>query len=191
MLLQPTKTTLTGIAPVFKDIRGVFSGGFSLVTTGFNLNVELPAGSMLKVDEEARTATPIKTGKLLETNSATGLVLSPGTHFQAGDYVAKTVGGKAYEVSSVTKNTDNDYLVIASAIDSGATGSAVFESSATGATAAAIKTLPNAISQFSVNMLSGGEISAVYNADVYDKTMQPHVDGHLANMDHIFFTKSY
>ena len=192
MGLSPVKATVATGIPKFATILEVLTGGFTIQTTGFTTGVTLPAGSLLNVDESARTATLVKTAKLSKAygGSATGLYLEKGHHFIAGEYIGVTVGAKAYVISTITAGTTEDYLVIATAIDAGATGAVVLDSSATGSSAAAIKTAPNALSQFDVDIASGESVSAVIRGTAYKNRVQSHVAGHLTTINHIHFSDS-
>lgn len=193
MSLSPVKTTSDTGIPVFANVIETLTGGFSVYTTGFTADAELPAGSMLYVNEATRVATPIKTAVVASTyaGSGTGIVVEQGHHFAAGNFIAKTVGAKAYEITAIVAGASSDTIQIKTAIDSAATGAVLFQSSATGSTSAAISTYPNALSHFSTTIASGEFVSAVVRGTVYANRMQPYVSGHLTNLKHIHVSTSY
>jgi len=67
MALKPKSETVGAVYDVFVKVFELLTGGFSISPDGFNKDVKLPKGSLLKVDEDTRTATPIKTAVLTAT----------------------------------------------------------------------------------------------------------------------------
>jgi len=192
MSLSPVKTTLGSGIPTFASVLETLTGGFSFATTGFTTGADVPAGSFLYVDEAARTATLAKTAVLKATGGGTGHKVAKGHHFIVGDYLALTVGAKAYAITGITTtNASHDRLIVGTAIDNGATGAVLWASSATGATSAAIKNLPNALSLFGTTLGSGEMVTAVIRGTAYRNRLQKHVTGHLAGLKHIHVSTSY
>ena len=192
MGLTPEKTTLTGQIPVFVNPK-VLPGGFNVTATGFN-EVMLPQGSLLKVDEEARTATLVKTAVLAKTGSGTGQYVKKGHHLAVGDRIMLDGGSAAYTIKSITTtHADHDYMTIGSAIDDGGTGDVLYEAVASGSAPASIKvkTVANALSHLATLIKSGEFVSAVVGGMAYKKRIQAHSDQHLADVKHIVFTESY
>lgn len=185
MSLSPVKTTVSAGIPVFSNVQEVFAGGFSLVTTGFASDVELPAGSLLKVDEAARTATPVKTAVCGATGTATTVYALDGHHFAVGDYIG--YGATAANITAITDGTgDYDGMDI---IDVGTAGGNLSVSSAgdvfwDAATAGAtgVKTAPNTLSQFAVTIEDGATVSAVRRGTAYKNRIQDHVTALTATL---------
>jgi hypothetical protein len=184
MALQPVKTTGRTGVPVFAKILEFFTGGFSLTVTGFNSDVNLPSGSLLKVDEEARTALPIKTA-VAGTAGASGVAyVNTGHHFQVGDVIGVNVGGTAAIITAVADGTSTFVgwsKISASGIPAAASGDILFE--ATGASGtAAIKTIANSLLIYDTLIETGATVTALRRGTAYKKRLQSHQTGHLADL---------
>lgn len=190
MSLKLSKETGATSVPVFSKVLELFTGGFSLTTTGFP-GMTLPKGALLKVDEAARTATPIKTAKVVKGGGGTTTILVERGHFfQAKDKVGKTVDAKAYAIGAIAASGDYDQLTIQTAIDTATAGDVLFESTAAGPTAAEIKTVANAIARYDSYLEAGNSVTAALRATVYKNRVQPHQAGHLADVEFIHFSAS-
>lgn len=193
MSLQPVKEEMSGGIPIFSKVYELLTGGFSLTSStlsGFN-EVELPEGSLIRVDEDARTATPIKTAKVpAGGGGTTGILIEKGHFFKVGDVVGKTVGQKAYAITTLTEGTDSDKIVVSTAIDAATAGDVLFESSVRGESGSAIKTVANALVRYRSYLKAGYGVTAALRATVYAKRVQPHQSGHLADVDFIHFSES-
>lgn len=178
MSLTPTKDTVSGGIPVFSNVQEVYAGGFSLQVTGFNSGVELPAGSFLKVDEEARTATPVKTAVCGATGTSTNIYAKDGHHFVVGDYIAYGATGAVIEsIADGTGDKDGmDRINVGTAEGNLSVSSAgdVFWNSATGGNTG-VAVIPNTLSRFAVTIESGATVTAVRRGTAYDKRIQKHV----------------
>ena len=185
MSLKPVKQTLAGGIPVFAKVLEVFTGGFSLVTTGFNVgaDVVLPAGSFLTVVESTRLATPIKTADIATSGAeGTGHSIPSGHHFAVGDHVARIVGRGAHAITAIYDVGAYDRIVLATTIGNGiATGPVLWVSSAQGTDKAAVQT-PNALSMYDVVMESGGGVAVLRRGTAYKNRIQAHVSGHLTTL---------
>jgi len=197
MALQPVLTETSGRIPVFSKILEVLTGGFSFASvSGFNTNVILPAGSLIKVDEAARTATLIKTGVIYSGTSTTSLKVTPGHHFAAGDVVALGTGtGKsAHSISTITEGTDYDTFTIATAIEGSTGGAVLFEASAiaTASQEVAVKTVANALTYLPVTIEAGGFVSALVRGTAYKNRIQANNSAHLADLpEGLYLSESY
>ena len=196
MSLSPIKTTVGGTAPVFAKVFELFTGGFSITTTGFNTGVTLPAGSLLKVSESARTATLVKTAKLTTNTEAANDVaktfyVSEGHHFAVGDHIGWD-GQPHQEITAIESNSTGIKVTATGATAAAvATGVVIFESG-TGVGTATVKTVANALSAYDTTIESGGFVAALRRGTAYKNRVQPHVAGHLADINaSIQFSESY
>ena len=175
MGLQPVKTISTGGIPVWIDIKQLYPGGFTLVTTGLNTANLVVAGTPLLVSETARTATVVKTAILQAdaADNATTYRVLKGHHFAVGDYLAQVVGGKAYAITAIdTSNAAYDVLTVGTTLGVALTatdGIVLFQSSATGAAAAALTATPNALLQSDCAVESFTGVNAVMQGLVYER----------------------
>ena len=194
MSLSPRESTVSAVAPVFAKVFELFTGGFSITTTGFNTGVTLPAGSLLKVSESARTATPIKTAKTTQTSGSQKIhYVETGHHFAVGDYIGQTNGPAQTILTIASTIASGDKITASGAATGGtaATGAVLFQAS-TGAGTAAVKTVANALSAFDTTVESGGFVAALRRGTAYKNRVQPHVAGHLADINaSIQFSESY
>jgi hypothetical protein len=185
MSLNLTRETVDAGIPVFSKIIELFTGGFSLTVTGFNTGVKLPKGSLLVVNEAARTAVPVKTAVSAGTgvlSSATAHLVEGGHHFQVGDIIGHVVGGGAYPISQIIASGSNDILVVGTSIAIAPEGRVFFQSSALGTDQAAISASPNALSFFDVLIESGASVAALRRGTAYKNRIQAHQAGHLTSL---------
>lgn len=158
--------------PIWQGKPKLYLGGFKLVTTYLNDGCTLYDGTPVTISETARTATVLKTARAYDTatNSATDYKVYKGHHFAVGDYFAHTVGGKAYAITAIDTTTSSDYdtisvgttlNVVVAAMD------AFFQSSATGASNAALNTTPNGLTYGDVTVGTNTPVSVAYAGAVY------------------------
>ena len=198
MGLNLVKQTIGAVAPVFVKVFELFTGGFSLSTSGYNSGTKVPAGSLIKVDEDARTATILKSAKLTaDMPSSTALKITTDSHFQVGDYVHMEDWATSYSVASITEGDDEDYLVITTGIGdytAVGTGDVVYQvEAATVQAEVELTTVANGVVRYDTYMGdtgSGDEVTVVSRGTVYGNRLQAHIDGHLADLDHIRISKS-
>lgn len=175
MSLNLKKTVMAGGTVVWKKILEVFDGGFTLETDGFVDGTVLPEGSLLKINEATRKATPVKTGVTGKTGTAKNLYVVQGHHFQVGDYIVAD-GATAVAIKSISPTGELDHIVTATGIGATATGAIVLNS-ATGGTGVAFKTAPNAISLFDTKIEAGASVAAVRRGTAYSRRIQAHTAG--------------
>lgn len=144
MSLGFQRTLNTNSIPVWqgldKDIQ-LAQGGFALNSTGLAQGAIIPAGTPVVFDEAARTAT-IVGGSTLQanaTNIATTYRVNKGHTHKVGGYLAAATGGAAYAITAIDpSNALYDVLTVGTTLGVALTaGTGLFESSATGASAAA------------------------------------------------------
>jgi hypothetical protein len=105
-------------------------------------------GSPLYVNYSTRKAVLVKTAKVYANVGSTGVSIKvyKNHELNVGEYLAKTVGGTAYAISSITTtNADYDTVVVGTTLGALTAGDILFESSATGASAAAEKYTVNSL----------------------------------------------
>lgn len=174
MSLNLKKTVMAAGTVVWKKILEVFDGGFTLETDGFVDGAVLPEGSLLKINEATRKATPVKTGVTGKTGTAKNLYVVQGHHFQVGEYVI--TGSTGAVIESISPTGELDHIVTATGIGTTATGAIVLNS-ATGGTGVAFKTVPNAISLFDTKIEAGASVAAVRRGTAYSRRIQAHTAG--------------
>lgn len=174
MSLNLKKTVMAAGTVVWKKILEVFDGGFTLETDGFVDGAVLPEGSLLKINEATRKATPVKTAVTGKTGTAKNLYVVQGHHFQVGDYVI--TGATGAVIKSISPTGELDHIVTATGIGATATGAIVLNS-ATGGTGVAFKTAPNAISLFDTKIEAGASVAAVRRGTAYSRRIQAHTAG--------------
>jgi hypothetical protein len=174
MGLQPVRTIAAGDVQVWQNVFETASGGFTLDTTGLTT---LATGSVLKAglpigfDESTRKARVIKLATLYAnaTNSATTYQVLKGHNIIVGEYIAVTVGGAAYAVTAIdsTTNTTHDVLTVGTTLGVAITaGTALFQSSATGASAAAYIVTPRGLLYEETTPAAGETLSVVIRGTV-------------------------
>ena len=193
MALTPKKETVGAVYDVFVKVFELFTGGFSISPDGFNKDVKLPKGSLLKVDEDDRTATPIKTAVLTATAAAeaSGLFVESGHHFQVGDHIALDNGGSAHQITVA----DDEYIAIEDKagdnLGTGVPGDVLFHAGGTAdAGSAEIDTKPNGILRYDTTIATGEFATVAIRGTVYKNRIQDHIDDHLDDLSHIHFSES-
>lgn len=170
MSIQPKKTTVDDGIVVFKEILETASGGFRLDTTGLVADSYVPKGSPIGFNEATRVATVQITAELHTdaTNTATTYQVKKGHLFAVDKYLAQVAGGKAYAITAIdTSNANYDVLTVGTTLGVAlVAGDVLFESSATGATAAAYKTTVKGLLHFDTKVEAGAEVSAVIRGTV-------------------------
>jgi len=188
MSLSPIRSTVNAGIAVFKKILEVFDGGFSLTITGFNTSsdwaseITLDEGSLLLIDEEARTATPVKTALCGATGTATTVYVASGHHFQVGNYLG--YGGTGARISTITASATLGLDVIVTstgAFSISSAGDVFWNAAAIGATGTALIT-PNALSLYPVKIETGATVAAVRRGTAYKKRIQNHTTALVADL---------
>lgn len=136
----PTKTTVGVVIDVFSTVLETATGGFNLDNTNLADDVVVPAGSPIAFDESTRVAKVLKTAIVYEDagNTATALKIKKGHLLKTGEIVGAVIGGKAYAGTLDTSNADYDVFTVATTLGVALTaGDVLFQSSASGASAAA------------------------------------------------------
>ncbi len=196
MGLQPIKDTIADAIPVFVKNLELFAGGFSLVSTTLREDVVLPKGSLYRVDEATRQATPVKTAQMYGSAAPgqTALRVVTADWFSVGDRIGKE-NGTASAISAIeATGGDYDVITIATAFVSIVTPSKKLLSLATGdvllhtvltGSAGTIVTTANTISAVGVKAgktsLSEG-LTMLRRGTAFKNRLQPHLAGHISNL---------
>lgn len=134
--------------PVFIEIHSDFKGGGTLDNTGLVDKSLLRAGTFVNFDENTRLVKVLKTAVLVEdaTNIATAYKIAKAVNNQnhvlaSSDVVSAVIGGKAYDISNIdTSNVDYDVITLGTTLGVAlTTGTVLFQSAASGASAGAFK----------------------------------------------------
>lgn len=191
--------------PVWMRDKGMLlaQGGFALVTTGLQDLDVLPRGTPLVFDEATRLATPLRTGVLFADAGNTDVTypvkksLNPNQPlFKVGDYLAAIAGGKAYAITAIdsTTYTDHDVLTVGTTLGVALTaGATLFNSTATGASAAAFPAINGLLYEETLVQLGGFKqsVSAVIRGTVYARRV-PYTTAlaALSGLDDIIYSQS-
>jgi hypothetical protein len=188
--LLPVKTTLDNGIPVFQSRIESAQGGFVLDHATLTVGDTVKAGQPLGYDESTRVAKVVKLAKVYEnaTNSATDIKVYKGHHFKVGDYIAFIVGDAAYAITVIdTSNAAYDLITVGTTLGDALTAdtSVLFQSSATGAAAAAYSVTAKGLLYQDTVVASGASVSVVIRGTVYErrvtlasaavKTALPHI----------------
>lgn len=199
MGLQIVKSEGVDSQEVFQKILEVPTGGFALVNSEL-VQTGIDAGCPLYINEATRLAYVVKTATLQAdaANDATTYKLNKGHNFKVGDYVAFAVGGTAYAITAIDTTTSADYdeITVGTTLGVGYTaadGDVMFESGATGATAAAYKYTTNALLKNYTKVGVNESCSAVVRGTVYSNRLPYAISTAMktALTDRIIFSLSY
>lgn len=192
-----TKTSATQGVPVFNGKVETVSGGFKLDTSVLPADAYVEPGMPLGFDESTRIAKVVKLAivQANATNSATDIRVKKGHLFQVGDNVGAAVGGAAYDITAIdTSAADYDVLTVSTTLGVALTAdtSVLFESSATGAAAAAYAVTARGLNYMSTKVETGADVAAVYDGVVYERRITGGMtDAVKALIPKVFFSQSY
>ena len=199
MGLTPIRTTIAGAIPVFQKVIELFKGGFHLNRpVGFVDGIDLPAGTLLKVDESTRVAIPIKVAVTTQTAASdTAIYVETGHPFVASDIIAvngHSTAGKIISVKTTTASGDKIAVNTVFTTTSSCTGERTVYHTATAGTTLTLHTIPNGILAYDSTLSTGEEASVLLRGTVYKNRanpLQPHlIDAHFAGLDHIYVSES-
>ena len=180
MALGPSKQTIGDSIPKLYKWFELYAGGFSIVSTNLQDGVTLPAGSLFKVDESTRQATPIKTAKMATNATATQLTFTvdDASYFKAGDLIT-TVGGSAAHIQSIAANVISVATSVGTAI---ATGVVLYKAAAAGG--AVLAGTANTLSAYDVKVNGNLQsfVTVLRRGTAYKRRIQPHLAGNLTNI---------
>lgn len=174
MSLQPVRTSKSHDTQVWQRVYETAQGGFTLDTTGLTT---LAAGSVLRAglpvgfNESTRKARVIKIGVLYENeaNNETAYKLLKGHNFIVGEHFGATVGSAAYTISTIdSSNADYDVVTIGTTLGVALTaGTPVFQSAASGASAAAYIATPRGLLYQDTDPVAEEPVAVVIRGTVY------------------------
>jgi hypothetical protein len=196
MSLQPVKTIVNTGIPVFQnpDDMQLVQGGFTLDTTGLILNNSIAAGHPMYYDEATRKAKPVKCAELYAnaTNVATTYQVKKGHTFGIGDFMAFIVGGAAHTITAIdTSNALYDVITVDVTLGTvQVAGDVLFQSSAAGAAAGAVKDVAKGVLFSDTNIAVDEPLSVVVEAMVYERRVQKASSYAKANMPNIIYSQS-
>ncbi|HRQ17708.1 MAG TPA: hypothetical protein PL085_11570 [Agriterribacter sp.] len=195
-MLKITKETLSGGIPVFQSVFETAQGGFVLDSTGLPEGFTIPAGTPISYDESTRKAKPLITATVYETagGSATAYKVKKGhaAGFVAGQYVAGSVGGAAYAITTIdTSNANYDVINVGTTLGAIAEGAAIFRSSATGASAGALMVSPRGLLYEDTEAEEGIDLAVVIRGTVYARRTPAVVAEVKALIPNIIYSQSF
>lgn len=196
MGLQPVKTSSgTGI-PVFQTRLEMAQGGFVLDDSTLTAGNTVKAGQPLGFDESTRKAKVVKLAKVYENaiSSATAIKVYKGHHFKVGDYIAKTAGSAAYAITVIdTSNASYDTLTVGTTLGVALTADTdvLFQSSATGASAAAYSVTAKGLLYEDTVVEAGAAVGVVLRGTVYERRVTLATAAVKAAIPHIIYSQSF
>lgn len=172
-------------------------GGFTLDAGPYSKGDVIKGGSPFGFDESTRKATKVLTATLTAdaADDATKYDVKKGHGLAVGDYVGATEGGAAYAISAIdTSNADYDELTLGTTLGVALiAGTALFQSSATGATAAAVKTTARGLLYEDITITGGNQdVAIVIRGTVYENRIDVIPDAVKSDLPAtILFSQSY
>lgn len=194
--LQPVKTTVNGGIQAFQKVIENAQGGFVLDHSTLTVGDTVKAGHPLSLNEATRKANVVKLAKVYEnaTDSATAIKVYKGHHFKVGDYIAKTAGSAAYAITAINiSNASYDTLTIGTTLGAALTADTdvLFQSSATGASAAAYSYTAEGLLYEDTDVAAGTSVSVVLRGTVYERRAPAVTAAVKATLPHIIYSQSY
>lgn len=178
---------------IFQKVLETARGGFTLDTSGLTEGDTVAAGTPVQFDETTRKAKVLKTAKVYENAgaAATQYKVEKGHNLAVGDKVGKTVGGAAYAITAIdTSNADYDVITVGTTIGAATAGDALFQSSASGATAGALNVSANGLLYDDVEVSEDASLSVVLRGTVYARRIAVPSDVQ-SDLPLIIFSNSY
>ncbi len=195
MGLTLTREKSTGGIPIFQQVPENAQGGYVLDATGLTAGVLVPAGTVMGASDSTRLAKPLKVAQVYENaiSSATAIKVLKGQLFIVGDYVAKTVGGAAYAITAIDQtNAAYDLLTVGTTLGVALTvGDSLFQSSATGATAAVYAVVAKGLLYQGVYVGVNESLSIAIRATVYARRIPIVTTEIKALLPNIIFSQSF
>lgn len=193
--LQPTKTTVAKGLPVWIKRLENAQGGFVLDHAPLAVGNTVEAGTPVAINEATRKANVVKTAKVYENaaSNATAIKVYKKHHFKVGDYIAVAVGGAAYAITAIdTTNAAYDTITVGTTLGVALTAdtSVLFQSSATGASAAAYSYTANGLVYEDTTVASGCSVSVVLRGTVYERRVPPATAAIKTALPHIIYSQS-
>ena len=184
----------TGGVPIFQQVPENAQGGYVLDTTGLTAGLLVPAGTVMGTDATTRLAKVLKVAKVQANagNTDVAIRVEKGHLFIVGDYLAAVVGGKAYAITVIdATNAAYDVLTVGTTLAVALTaGDALFQSSATGATASVYATVAKGLLYQGVYVGANEALSIAIRATVYARRI-PVVTAEIkALLPNIIFSQS-
>lgn len=176
-MLGITKKVSNNGVEVFQEIDSMIQGGFTLDTSNLSALVltvggaVIPAGSMVAFNEATRLVQVVKSATIQSASQAGDLTLKvmKNSCFQAGDFLANSVGGTAVTVVSVDSvgSLAFDALLLSAPLNVAIPSfGVVFGALAAGASAAFSLT-PNGITDKGYSARAGQDLAVVGEGRVY------------------------
>ena len=173
-MLERKKTSIGQTPPIWqgKNVPQTKQGGFAFDTAQIPLGSNIPGGTPVSVNEATRIASILKVGKIqtAATISDVAYKVYKGTTFKVGEYFAAVVGGKAYAITAIdTSNALYDLITVGTTLAVVLNvDDTVWQSSATGAAAAALMVTPNGLTYCEIYDIKGNDsVSVVDHGVVY------------------------
>lgn len=194
--LQPVKTTLNSGVPVYQQRHETAQGGFVLDHSTLTVGDTVKAGQPVGYNEATRKANVVKVAKVYENagSSATVIKVYKGHHFKVGDYIAKTVGSAAYAITAIdTSNAAYDSITVGTTLGVALTADTdvLFQSSATGASAAAYSVTAKGLVYEDTDVAAGCSVSVVIRGTVYERRVPAVPAAVKTALPHIIYSSSY
>jgi hypothetical protein len=190
------KVALYGVV-IWQKVIETAQGGFALDVTGLTLGDTLKGGTLISFDESTRIAKVVKTATVQANaaNNAVNIRVAKGHQFKIGDYVARSIGGAAYAITAIsTTDPVYDQITIGTTLGVALTaGDALFISSATGASNAAVTLVhgQTGLSYEDYEITTSTDIAVVLRGRVYARRIPSITDDLKAKVNSIFFSQSY
>jgi len=170
-------------------------GGFILDATGLSTGDTVKAGTPVGFDESTRKAVIIKTATLQAdaTNTATTYNVLKGHLLIVGDKIGATKGSKSYAITAIDKtNTAYDVLTVGTTLGAALTsGTALFQTSATGTTAADFIVAPKGLTYETFDVEPNMSLSVVIRGTVYHRRVPKASADLKAALPNIIFSESF
>ncbi|GAO43790.1 hypothetical protein [Flavihumibacter petaseus] len=194
MGLHPKKESAQSGKVIFQKVLETARGGFTLDPSGLSEGNVIPAGTPISFDETTRKARILKTAKVYETagGSATTYKVEKGHLLKVGEYAGATVGGPAYAITAIdTSNSAYDTITVGTTIGAASAGAALFQSSATGASSAALMVTAKGLSWDDVEYAEDASVSVVLRGTLYARRAPAVPSSVVTGLPLIIFSNSY
>jgi hypothetical protein len=194
-MIGPTRTSASQAIPVWQRVIENAQGGFTLDKTALVDGQLIPAGTPMGYNEATRLARVIKQATIYSDAGGTDTAYNvlKGHNFAVGDFISSGVGGKSYAITAIdtTTYTDRDVITVGTSLGAALTGVALFQSSASGATAGALIAAPRGLLYEDTYVATNKEVAVTIRGTVYERRVPATTASIKALIPNIIYSQSY
>ncbi|HEY4207987.1 MAG TPA: hypothetical protein VGM31_14285 [Puia sp.] len=194
-MIGPQKVSATAPTVIWQRVHENAQGGFTLDKTGLTDGQTIPAGSPFGYNEATRLARVIKQMTMFSDAGATDTAYNvlKGHNAAIGEYFSPGIGGKAYNITAIDTTTyaDHDVITVGTSLGAALTGTVLYQSSATGATAGALIVAPRGLLYADLVVETNKEVAVTIRGTVYERRVPGTLAAIKTAIPNIIYSQSF